>query len=289
MDIIDVHSHFATEEGFVYNTPEERERAKNVYHRELSVRTHEEMASDIAAAGMKSILNFGFTMDAPIEEVRELHDYAEELITNHPESFLGLWVSVDPREGDAALREFERCVVEKDIVIGFSTMGCVINKPLTDPVYEPFYDVCIEHNLPVHVNIGYTGYGAGFDGGKGYRLRYCDPMYVDDLAATHPDLKIIPARPAWPWQSGIIASILHKSNIVGYDLHGWSPKYFSDELKHEIDHRLEDKAMFGADYPLFDVDRIVSDWHELGYSDEVLQKVFAGNARRIFGQFGFDF
>lgn len=289
MDLIDVHSHFATERGHVYNSPEERERARDVYRRELEVRDEAEMAADVAEVGMRSILNFGFTLDAPIEEVRGLHDYAEELITDHPESFLGLWIALDPHEGEAAVREFERCVEETDVVVGFTTMGCVVNEPLTHEMFHPFYEICVEHDLPVHVNIGYTGYGAGFRGGKGYRLRYCDPMYVDDLAARFPDLSIIVARPAWPWQSEVIASMLHKANIVGYDLHGWSPKYFDDELKHEIDHRLEDRVMFGADYPLFDPQRIVDDWRDLGYDEETLQKVFHANAERIFGELGFDF
>jgi predicted TIM-barrel fold metal-dependent hydrolase len=47
------------------------------------------------------------------------------------------------------------------------------------------------------------------------------------------ELTIIAARPAWPWQSEMIAVLLHKPN-VWHELHGWSPKYFTDELKRDI-------------------------------------------------------
>jgi predicted TIM-barrel fold metal-dependent hydrolase len=41
--------------------------------------------------------------------------------------------------------------------------------------------------------------------------------------------------------------------------------------------------MFGGDYPLFRYERLVADWRELGYDDEVLAAVFHGNARRLLG------
>jgi predicted TIM-barrel fold metal-dependent hydrolase len=37
-------------------------------------------------------------------------------------------------------------------------------------------------------------------GGMGMRLKYSNPMYMDDVAADFPDLKIILAQPSFPWQ-----------------------------------------------------------------------------------------
>ena len=80
-----------------------------------------------------------------------------------------------------------------------------------------------------------------------------------------------------------IAVLMHKRNIW-YELHGWSPKYFSDDLKHEISRRFADRIMFGADYPMLSYERLISDWRALGYSEEMLAKVFTGNAARFLSQ-----
>jgi predicted TIM-barrel fold metal-dependent hydrolase len=47
--------------------------------------------------------------------------------------------------------------------------------------------------------------------------------------------------------------------------------------------RLKDKVMFGSDYPSLPYERIFREWGELGYSDEILDKVFRLNAQRILG------
>ena len=92
-------------------------------------------------------------------------------------------------------------------------------------------------------------------------------------------------RPGWPWQAETIAVLLHKRNIW-YELHGWSPKYHTPDLKHDIARRLQDRILFGGDYPLFTYERLVSDWQAEGYKPEILQKVFHGNAERFFDTLG---
>jgi predicted TIM-barrel fold metal-dependent hydrolase len=156
--------------------------------------------------------------------------------------------------------------------------------PASDPVYDPFYEVCMAHALPVLVLVGYTGAGAGLPGGGGIELDLCHPRHIDRLSVRHPELRIIAGRPAWPWQDEMIAVMLHKPN-VSCELHGWSPKYFTDPLKREIPRRLAKRVMFGADYPLFKYERLAADWKALGYDDEVLEAVFHGNADAYFAGF----
>ena len=79
----------------------------------------------------------------------------------------------------------------------------------------------------------------------------------------------------------MIAVMLHKPN-VWTELHGWSPKYLTDALRREIRGRLKDRVLFGADYPLFRYERLVSDWRNLGYDDAILERVFFRNAEALF-------
>ena len=154
--------------------------------------------------------------------------------------------------------------------------------PASDPVYAPFYETALEADLPVLVMVGYTGAGAGQRGGAGIQLDLSHPRYIDELAIQYPDLKIISSRPAWPWQDEMIAIMLHKPNVWA-EMHGWSPKYYTDSLKREIRNRLKDRVMFGADYPLLQYERLVADWQSLGYDEAVLEKVFFRNAEKLFG------
>ena len=105
------------------------------------------------------------------------------------------------------------------------------------------------------------------------------------MAAHNPKLKIVAARPGWPWQAEAIAVLLHKRNIW-YEWHGWSPKHHTAELKHEI-RRLKDRILFAADYPLFSYQRLVQDWRAGRYADEVLERVFWRNAERCLQEASF--
>jgi predicted TIM-barrel fold metal-dependent hydrolase len=83
----------------------------------------------------------------------------------------------------------------------------------------------------------------------------------------------------------MIAVALHKAN-VWMELHGWSPRYFSDELKREIGKRLRKRAFFGADYPMLSHERLVEEWREQGFSSDVLDDVFSGNAASFLTSIG---
>ena len=39
--------------------------------------------------------------------------------------------------------------------------------------------------------------------------------------------------------------------------------------------------MFGSDYPSIPHERLFREWDELGYSDEIKERVFHGNAERV--------
>jgi predicted TIM-barrel fold metal-dependent hydrolase len=47
--------------------------------------------------------------------------------------------------------------------------------------------------------------------------------------------------------------------------------------------RLQDKVMFGSDYPSLPYGRIFREWDELGYKPEVMEKIYHGNAERVLG------
>lgn len=276
MHYIDMHSHWKTERGYVLRESKELALQQHTWRSKPVYVTDEQQAADFRAANMRVILDFGFTKFVPVEEARELHDYAFENQRNFPDVVIGNWLHFQPEIGRPALKEFERCLAEGTGFLGLAASGSG-GVPASDPAYNPFYQTCIDANIPALIFVGTTGLGSGMPGGDGIILDHCHPRHLDQVAVCYPSLKILAARPAWPWQTEMIAVMIHKAN-VWCELHGWSPKYFSDDLKSEIPRRLKTRVMFGADYPLFDYDRIINDWHDLDYEDEIYENVFHRNA-----------
>lgn len=282
MDIIDLHSHWGTERGYVLRTAEALNQQQHTWNSKPRYDTEAEMAAYLRAHRVRAILDFGFTKSLPLDEVVPLHDYALDTQRRYPDAILGNWLQIDPRLGDKGAQELDRCIRSSSGFVGYCVSASGMGFAADDPVYRPFYEVLQAHQRPALILVGHTGSGAGLRGGGGVLLDLCHPRYVDKVAVEWPDLTIISGRPAWPWQDDMIAILLHKPNVWS-ELHGWSPKYFTDALKREIRSRLRKKVMFGGDYPLFRYERLVADWKDLGYDDTVLEAVFNGNARRLLG------
>ena len=278
MQIIDVHSHWGTERGYALQTAEERAQQKATWNSAPKFSTEKEMTDYFRASNVRAILDFGFSKFLPLDEMRQLHDYGFATEKEHRDVIVGQWIHFDPlREGGPA--ELRRCIDERIGFLGFAVSGS-LSPPASDAAWDPYYRLCIDAGIPALIFVGTTGLGAGLPGGGGVILDNCHPRHLDQVAVRYPDLTIVAARPGWPWQAETIAVLMHKRSIW-YELHGWSPKYHTPELKHDIARRLQDRVMFGADYPLFTYERLVRDWRAEGYSEEVLDKVFNLNAQRF--------
>jgi predicted TIM-barrel fold metal-dependent hydrolase len=284
MTVIDVHSHWGTRRGYVLQTEAELAQQRATWRSEPSYHTEAEMAQYFRDSGVKAILDFGFTKFRPLDEMQSLHDYAFETERAHGDVILGHWIHIDPKMGADGVRELRRCIDHRIGFIGYGVSGS-LSPPPSDPGYDPYYKLCIESGIPALIFVGTTGLGAGLPGGGGVILDHCHPRHLDWVAAHYPELKIVAARPGWPWQAETIAVLMHKRNIR-YELHGWSPKYHTPDLKHEIPRRLKDRILFGGDYPLFTYERLVREWRAEGYPEEVLDKLFHGNAVRFAQELG---
>jgi predicted TIM-barrel fold metal-dependent hydrolase len=282
MRYFDCHSHFSTEAGLHHATREDYEQAQRVFRRKRAFQTEEQMADGFRSRNVRTILDIYRTWRFTDEdEIRKSHDYVIDFARKNPDVVYGNWVAINPSMKDFWLKEFRRLLDSKCGFFGFCQSQNTLHFPSSDPVWDPFYKLSIEIGAPVLIMTGLTGIGQGLPGGKGIILEEGHPRHVDIVAARFPDLKILAGRPAWPWQDDMLAVLLHKSNVQ-YEVHGWSPKYFTPALKKEIGGRLQDRVMFGWDWPTLTLERLVEDWRGLGYSEEVYEKVFHSNAEAFF-------
>jgi uncharacterized protein len=190
------------------------------------------------------------------------------------------FASVDPMRGPDAVKEARRLIASG----GFR--GFKLHPPLqqfhaNDKAAYPFYEVVAAAKLPVIFHTGHSGIGTGMPGGGGVRLKYGNPMDIDDVAVDFPDMPIIMAHPSFPWQDEAISVCLHKPQVY-IDLSGWSPKYFSPILIQYANTLLKKKMLFGSDYPLITPDRWMTDFAAIAIRDEVRPLILKENAARLF-------
>lgn len=249
------------------------------------MRSEEEMIRELRQFDVKVVFFTGTLRTlgwTDFGEIKARNDYIGELKRKYPDVILGAWIALDPDWGRKGLLELERCI--KDLkLFGIAACGAMTGVPSSDKVWHPFYELCIEAKVPVKIWVGHIAIK-----GRGIPLWTERPIpYVDEVACKFPDLTIICAHHPWPFHHEMVSVLVHHPNVYN-EQHGWSPKYFSPRFKSEINSRIQDKVMFGTDYPLFSYERMFKDWEAEGYKPEVLEKVFYKNAQRVLGNLGIE-
>lgn len=189
--------------------------------------------------------------------------------------------SVDPRAGVEAISEARRQVNVLG-VRGFKFHPSLQGFDPSDPEYMPLWEAVSDLGVPATFHTGQNGIGAGMPGGGGIRLRYSNPMLLDDVAAEFPDLRIIMAHPSVPWQEEANSIAIHKPNVF-IDLSGWSPKYFPESLVRYASTLLSRKVLFGTDYPLISPEKWMKAFDGLPVREEARPGIIRDNALALLG------
>jgi uncharacterized protein len=189
------------------------------------------------------------------------------------------FASIDPARGKLGVREARRLIAHFGVK-GFKFHPSVQGFYPNDHDAYPLYEVIAAAQLPALFHTGQTGIGAGMPGGGGIRLKYANPLYLDDVAVDFPDMPIVMAHPSVPWQDEALSVATHKPQVY-IDLSGWSPKYFPPQLVHYANTLLKHKVLFGTDYPLLDPDRWIADFAKLDLKPEVRPLIMKENAVRL--------
>lgn len=191
------------------------------------------------------------------------------------------FASIDPHKGLMGARE-ARALIEDGIVRGFKFHPTCQGFFPNDRMAYKLYEVIAEYKLPAIFHTGHSGIGTGMRGGGGLRLKYSQPIHVDDVAVDFPDMTIILAHPSWPWTDEALSMALHKPNIY-IDLSGWMPKYFPPQIVQYANTQLRHKMLFGSDFPLISPDRWIADFEKAGFKDEVRPLILKENAIMALG------
>jgi len=189
------------------------------------------------------------------------------------------FASIDPHKSKFGAIEARR-MIEDYGVKGFKFHPPIQNFHPYDRMAWPIYEVIAEYNLPAIFHTGHSGMGTGMKGGGGIRLKWGQPMLLDDVAVDFPDMNIILAHPSWPWTDEALSMALHKDNVF-IDLSGWSPKYFPPQIMRYANTQLAHKMLFGSDFPLITPDRWIAAFEKQDFRPETHAPIMKDNAVKL--------
>ena len=276
---IDVHVHPTSPEA-IGVLGADLEAMGRYFGREIPQISMDELAQQYRARKMMAVL---LAMDTststgwpPVP-----NDHIAAAVRAHADVFIG-FAGVDPWKGRLAVDEARRA---REFL---GLRGLKLHPGLqkfapNDDRFYPLWAAAAELGLVCLFHTGMMGTGAGLPGGGGYKLKYVNPLLLDDVAADFPSLEIIMAHPGWPWQPEQLAMARHKANLY-IDLSGWSPKYFPGELVQNINGLLQDKCLFGSDWPFLTPERWLADFAALPIGEAVRRKILRDNARRVLAE-----
>ncbi|MGH2674378.1 MAG: amidohydrolase family protein [Actinomycetota bacterium] len=204
------------------------------------------------------------------------NEFMAGLSDRYPGTLMGFG-SVDPH-GPDALDELQRAA-------DLGMKGLKFHPTMQafhpgEPAFSPLWTKAEELGMILLFHTGTCGIGAGTPGAGGTKIRYSHPGFLDAVAADFPEVTWIAAHFGWPWHQECLAIALHKSN-VWIELSGWAPGYLPPEVVREAGKRLNDRTLFGSDYPFIELDRWFEEFEDLGLSEEAREAILVGNASRL--------
>lgn len=218
-------------------------------------------------------------------------------IDEFPDNFLGLaWIDLDKDK----VSDID--MYKKQGFVGLKVI--LTDKNYDDPAYFPFYEKAEQDNMVILFHTGVIGgpvdyllgeessmakevdekYLSRFKGKSSARMR---SIYLDTIANTFPNLKIIGAHLGWPeymvscavarWRKNVYFDISGGEVVRRHIIEGG---YIGKEIS-------VNKVLFGTDSAIEKMPREITDWYDslrsMGLSIEEIDKIFYTNAARIFG------
>ncbi len=273
---VDLHVHLPLKEWLDGSMGPYREAATRYFRSEVHERTMDELAVDFAQEQIFGIL-LAWDAETGTHRPPVSNDFVANIVRRHPKRF-AFFASVDPWKPDA-VGQLERAV--KDLgAIGAKFHPSLQDFYPSDERHYPLWEKAAELGIPCLFHTGTSGIGAGEPGGQGIKLDPARPIHLDVVAARFPTLPIIAAHFGWPWHLELIAMALHKRNIF-IELSGWSPRYYPPELIREMGGRLQDRTLFGSDYPFIKPARVIEELGTLQLKPEAAVKILRENAARL--------
>ena len=217
------------------------------------------LIKDMDEAGIdKSVLltdDFGLApgLSKPKVSIEEINKGIADAADQYPDRLIA-FAGVDPRRKNA-VEILEKGVQE------WGMKGLKLYPPCgfypNDPVVTPLWEKANELGIPVTVHSGPTF--------PQLKMKYSQPVYLEDVLVRYPDLNIIIAHLGGGiWAEEVMALRQMRDNVYA-DISGWQGMVYADReytiqrLVH-VYSSLRSKCLFGSDWPAFNFQMSHKEW-----------------------------
>lgn len=277
--VVDIHTHYVEDVSAL--TDKLQEDMRNCKIDPMTwVHTEEEYLKATSAAD--KVIVFGLRAKTTGWQIS--NQTVCDFVKRHKEKYL-YFTSVDPTDRDfmEQLRFEHKVNGSKGLKLAPIYQGV----HLMDDRYRQMFEYCQKEGLPILFHMGTT-----FT--SGVPLEYSRPAHIDTLACSFPDLKMVIAHIAHPWEGEAIAVIRRNRNVYA-DIAAlyYRPWQFYNSMCLAMEYGCTHKMLFGSDFPAtttLDSIKGVSGLNEIiknvglkPISEEIIQSIIHANALSALG------
>lgn len=213
-------------------------------------------------------------------------ELVEAVIDRHPDRFNGL-LGVNPLGGAEAAQELEEAVTGRGFV-GACFYPHWFSMPPNDPRLEPFYEKCVELDIPF-MSQGCASFYSYLPAWVNRPLLWEEPLM------RHPELRVVLFHGGWPWVEEavmmtrrfpncyLMPSVLHPaSNWVNE----WDPTMvfpcWGPTLTDYARTVGAGKLIYGSNFPVTDPVAQIRELRSLSLGGDAEARILRQNALRVF-------
>jgi uncharacterized protein len=171
-----------------------------------------------------------------------------EYVAQHPDKLIG-WASVDPNEPDCV--EQLQYAVEELGLCGLKLGPVYQHWDPADRKHWPLFAKAQELELPIMWHQGTTFPSRG-------RLKWSNPLQLEDVAMEFPDLRMIIAHLGHPWEEDMVA-LIRKCPNVYTDISAvhYRPWRYWQAMVTAMEYGVTHKILLGSDFPSASVAHVI--------------------------------
>jgi predicted TIM-barrel fold metal-dependent hydrolase len=241
---------------------------------EAKIATTEELLASMDEAGIdvSVVVNAGWVSH---ELCVKTNDYILDSVSRYPTRLVG-FCAIQPRAGDAAIAELERCAKAGAKGIG-ELRSDVQGFDLTDKsTMKPLVDAALKHDL---IFLTHSSEPVGHEySGKGS----ITPDILYSFITAFPSLKLVCAH----WGGGLpfyalMPEVAEALDNVFFDTAA-TVFLYKPEIFNQVSRIIgSDKILFGTDYPLMHQNRVLAQIQSAQLPKEDKAKILGGNAQKL--------
>lgn len=195
----------------------------------------------------------------------------------------------NPAETDPEFLHLVEAQIQGGKVIALKAFLGYLHVTPSSPNYAPYYELAARYRLPFIFHTGDTY-------SRRAKLRFAQPLLIDDVAVDFPDVNFVIAHCGNPWLIDA-AAVIYKNPNVWADLSGilvGDDEYFEAGVRSGIFQETTaglqrmfdytdrpDRFLYGSDWPLAPM-RAYADWIRSIIPDAYHKAVFEDNAQSLF-------